>query len=302
MTAPSAPLDTAPLDTAPLDTASLDTASPDPGAPGARLDSTLVDLDRDVDQAEDEFARLELLLTEYAGLDDGPRRSALRERLVTGYLPLAQRLAWKYRDRGVQVEDLFQVASIGLLNAVDRFDPTQGSAFLSFALPTIQGEIRRYFRDRAWSMRVPRGLKDRHLAIAKATSELSADLNRAPRPSEIAAHLELSVEEVLEGLQAGEAYSSASLDEKLSAAGNGGYSLADVLGEADARLEMVEYRDTLRPLLEALPERERAIVMLRFFGEMTQSQIATEIGVSQMHVSRLLGQILSRFRQQLEQD
>jgi len=240
---------------------------------------------------------------EFTALEDGPRRSQLREQLVTGYLPLAQRLAWKYRDRGVQVEDLFQVASIGLLNAVDRFDPAQGSAFLSFALPTIQGEIRRYFRDRAWSMRVPRGLKDRHLAIAKATSELSSELNRAPRPSEIATHLDLTLDEVLEGLNAGEAYNSTSLDEKLSAAGDaGGYSLADMLGEADARLEMVEYRDTLRPLLEALPERERTIVMLRFFGEMTQSQIANEIGVSQMHVSRLLSQILSRFRQQLEQE
>lgn len=258
----------------------------------------------DLDQAgESEFHHLERLFVEFAGLEDGPRRDALRETLVTGYLPLAQRLAWKYRDRGVQVDDLFQVASIGLLNAVDRFSPEHGSAFLSFALPTIQGEIRRYFRDRAWSMRVPRGLKDRHLAIAKATSALSSELNRSPRPSELAAHLGLSLDEVLEGLHAGEAYSSSSLDEHLSAAnGPGGYSLADMLGEADARLEMVEYRDTLRPLLEALPERERSIVMLRFFGEMTQSQIATEIGVSQMHVSRLLSQILSKFRQQLEQD
>lgn len=267
----------------------------DPGEPAAAPD---------FERAPDtEFEHLESLFTEYAALEDGPERAALREKLVTGYLPLAQRLAWKYRDRGVQVEDLFQVASIGLLNAVDRFKPEQGSAFLSFALPTIQGEIRRYFRDRAWSMRVPRGLKDRHLAIAKATSTLSSELNRAPRPSEIAAHLELSLDEVLEGLHAGEAYSSTSLDEHLSASsGAGGYSLIDMLGEADARLEMVEYRDTLRPLLEALPERERTIVMLRFFGEMTQSQIATEIGVSQMHVSRLLTQILGRFRQQLEQD
>jgi RNA polymerase sigma-B factor len=286
-------------------TSSASTTAVDGATPPTEI-AHAPDLDQadDLDQSEDtEFQLLERLFTEYAGLDDGPRRSALRETLVTGYLPLARRLAWKYRDRGVQVEDLFQVASIGLLNAVDRFDPGHGSAFLSFALPTIQGEIRRHFRDRAWSMRVPRGLKDRHLAIAKATSVLSAELNRAPRPSEIAAHLELSLDEVLEGLHAGEAYSSASLDEQLSAAGDaGGHSLADVLGEADARLEMVEYRDALRPLLEALPERERTIVMLRFFGEMTQSQIATEIGVSQMHVSRLLSQILGRFRQQLEQD
>ena len=269
---------------------------------GPPLDVPPTPAENDLDDVpQSEFQHLEQLFAEYASLGDGPRRTALRDTLVTGYLPLAQRLAWKYRDRGVQVEDLFQVASIGLLNAVDRFKPEQGSAFLSFALPTIQGEIRRYFRDRAWSMRVPRGLKDRHLAIAKATSTLSAELNRAPRPSEIAAHLDLSLDEVLEGLHAGEAYSSTSLDEHLSASGGGGYSLGDMLGEADARLEMVEYRDTLRPLLEALPERERTIVMLRFFGEMTQSQIAAEIGVSQMHVSRLLSQILGRFRQQLEQ-
>lgn len=276
----------------------MKTASPSPTAVGGGEAAI------EIDEPEDtEFQKLEHLFTEYAGLGDGSRRSALRESLVTGYLPLARRLAWRYRDRGVQVEDLFQVASIGLLNAVDRFDPSHGSAFLSFALPTIQGEIRRYFRDRAWSMRVPRGLKDRHLAIARATSVLSAEMNRAPRPSEIATYLELSLDDVLEGLHAGEAYSSTSLDEQLSAVGEtGGYSLVDMLGEADARLEMVEYRDTLRPLLEALPERERTIVMLRFFGEMTQSQIAIEIGVSQMHVSRLLSQILGRFRQQLEQD
>jgi RNA polymerase sigma-B factor len=269
-----------------------------PSFTSSAADTEQTDLDRVPDT---EFEHLECLFVEYASLEEGPRRSALREELVTGYLPLARRLAWKYRDRGVHVDDLFQVASIGLLNAVDRFSPEHGSAFLSYALPTIQGEIRRYFRDRAWSMRVPRGLKDRHLAIAKASSTLAAELNRAPRPSEIATHLGLSLEEVLEGLHAGDAYNSTSLDEHLSASA-GGYSLADMLGEADARLEMVEYRDTLRPLLEALPERERTIVMLRFFGEMTQSQIAAEIGVSQMHVSRLLSQILGRFRQQLEQD
>ena len=250
-----------------------------------------------------EFEHLEPLFAGFAGSVDGPRRTQLRESLITGYLPLAGRLASKYHDRGVAVEDLLQVASIGLVNAVDRFDPQQGVPFIGFAIPTITGEIRRYFRDRTWSMKVPRGLKERHQAIAKATAVLAADLNRAPRPSEIAAHLNLSMDEVMDGLHAGDAYSSTSLDEPLSTVGGtGGYPLAEVLGEADAQLEMVEYRHTLRPLLEALPERERTIVMLRFFSEMTQSQIATEIGVSQMHVSRLLNQVLAKLRVQLEKD
>lgn len=244
-----------------------------------------------------EFEHLDPLFAEFAGSDDGSRRTRLRESLITGYLPVARRLAAKYHDRGVAGEDLLQVASIGLMNAVDRFDPTHGVPFLGFAIPTIQGEIRRYFRDRTWSMKVPRSLKERHQAITKATAVLSARLDRAPRPSEIGAHLQLSVDEVLDGLHAGEAYSSASLDEPLTAGeGTGGHPLAEILGEADAQLEVVEYRHTLRPLLETLSERERTIVMLRFFSEMTQSQIAAEIGVSQMQVSRLLTQVLIKLR------
>jgi RNA polymerase sigma-B factor len=199
----------------------------------------------------------------------------------------------------VPIDDLVQVASIGILKAVDRFDPAYGTAFLSYAIPTVQGEIRRYFRDRTWAMRVPRVLKERHLVLAEATSELSSRLNRAPRPSEIAAHLDMPLDEVVEGLHAGESYNSTSLDQRLTAS-EGATTLADTLGEADHRLEMVEYRDALRPLLDALPERERTIIMLRFFGEMTQSQIAQQIGVSQMHVSRLISQTLEKLRDQLE--
>ena len=243
---------------------------------------------------------LETLLREFSVLEPGPRRDQLRERLIVGYLPLARRLASRYRDRGVPVDDLVQIASIGILKAVDRFEPEYGNAFLSYAIPTVQGEIRRYFRDRTWAMRVPRVLKERHLVIAEATSELSSRLNRAPRPSEIAAHLDMPLDDVVEGLHAGESYNSTSLDQKLTAA-DGATTLADTLGEADSRLEMVEYRDALRPLLDALPERERAIIMLRFFGEMTQSQIAQQIGVSQMHVSRLISQTLTKLRGQLEQ-
>lgn len=238
---------------------------------------------------------------EFAGLDDGPRRRELRAMLVTGFLPLSRRVAVKFRERGVPVDDLVQVASVGLVNAVDRFDPGLGVPFLGFAIPTIQGEIRRHFRDQTWSMKISRGLKERHLAITKASAVLAARLNRAPKPSEVAAHLGLTTDEVMEGVHAGNAHSNASLDEPVSLVGDTrGTALAELLGEADARLEMVEYRHALRPLLEALPERERMVVMLRFFSEMTQSEIAAEIGISQMHVSRLLSRILSVLRRELE--
>lgn len=243
---------------------------------------------------------LEILLAEFSELEHGPERDRLRDRLVTGYLPVARRLAGRYRDRGVPIDDLAQVASIGLIKAIDRYEPGYDNGFLSYAIPTIQGELRRYFRDLTWSMRVPRALKERHLQITAATSELSARLNRAPRPSELAAHLNMPLDEVIEGLQVSESYNSTSLDQRLVSSQSGG-TLADVLGEADRRLELVEYRHAIRPLLAALPDRERSIIMMRFFAEMTQSQIAERIGVSQMHISRLISHTLARVRDQLEQ-
>jgi RNA polymerase sigma-B factor len=249
-----------------------------------------------------EYAHLAPLLAEFAELaDKDPRRAELRDRLVTGYLPVAQHIARRFAQRGVALDDLVQVGTVGLINAVDRYEYGRGPDFLAFAVPTIRGEIRRYFRDHAWAMRVPRRLKDLHISLNRASSELSQSLGRAPRPSELAAHLGLPVEEVLEGLEAAHAYRGESLDETLSNDSDS-TTLSEVLGEMDSALELTEYRHTLRPLLAELPERERSILMLRFFGDLTQSQIATHIGVSQMHVSRLLSQTLVQLRERMRAD
>ncbi|OZM73262.1 B/F/G family RNA polymerase sigma-70 factor [Amycolatopsis antarctica] len=234
--------------------------------------------------------------------EDDPRRARIRDDLVTGYLPLAQHVAQRFSGRGVAREDLIQVATVGVINAVDRFDPAHGSEFLSFAVPTVMGEVRRHFRDTGWMMRVPRRLKELHLALSNATTQLSQDLGRAPTPSELAKHLDLSQDEVFEGLEAGNAYNSASLDEMLSADVDD-VSLGDTLGEDDPALVDVENHEALQPLVRTLPERERRIIALRFVHNMTQTQIAERIGVSQMHVSRLLARSLTQLRKGLaEQD
>ncbi|WP_235022809.1 SigB/SigF/SigG family RNA polymerase sigma factor [Amycolatopsis alkalitolerans] len=228
----------------------------------------------------------------------GPRYEELRSRLVTEYLSVAEHIARRFGGRGETHDDLVQVARVGLINAVDRFDPGRGSDFLSFAVPTIMGEVRRHFRDASWSVRVPRRLKELHLQIGHASGELGQRLGRAPTPTEIARALNLSVDEVSEGLQAGNAYYAISVD-KPAGDENESASLADTLGEEDSGLESVENHEALQPLLQELPERERTILMLRFFGNMTQTQIAQRVGISQMHVSRLLAQTLEQLRDKL---
>ena len=246
---------------------------------------------------DSEYAHLEPLFVRFAELPpDDPERAGLRSQLVTGYLPVVRHIARRFSGRGEPADDLEQAGTVGLLGAVDRFDPTRGIDFLSFAVPTITGEIRRHFRDRTWSMRVPRRLKDLQAAISGAVGPLSQELGRAPRPSEIAARLGMPIEEVVEGLDAQQAYRSSSLDELVAGADT---PLTDTLGAADAELENVEYRQTLAPLLDELPARERTILVLRFFGNMTQTQIADRVGVSQMHVSRLLAQTLAQLRDKL---
>jgi RNA polymerase sigma-B factor len=196
-----------------------------------------------------EYDHLVPLLAEFADLaEDDPRRGALRDALVQGYLPVARHIARRFSNRGEPMDDLVQVATVGLINAVDRFQPDRGSDFFSFAVPTISGEVRRHFRDQGWSMRVPRRLKDLHVSINSVVSELSQGLGRAPRPSEIAARLDVPVSDVLEGLEAAQAYRSSSLDEMLSSA-TGGATLGDLLGEADAELERVDFQQALAPVL-----------------------------------------------------
>jgi len=224
-----------------------------------------------------------------------PRRDTLREQLVTGYLPLAEHVAQRFSGRGVAKEDLVQVARLGLVNAVDRFDPAKGAEFLAFAVPTVMGEVRRYFRDSGWVLRVPRRLKDLHMSISSASSTLSQRLGRAPTPSEIAEHVGLSSEQVQEGLEASNAYHSMSLDEVISSDSDD-LELGDTLGERDTAFEGVENHESLQPLLAGLPERERRIVVLRFTHNLTQTQIAERIGISQMHVSRLLSRTLRQLR------
>ncbi len=250
--------------------------------------------------SDSEYDHLTPLLEEYSALEpDDPRRERLRSELVRGYLPVAQHIARRFAHRGEPLDDLTQVATVGLINAIDRFSPEKGGEFFSFAVPTISGEVRRHFRDQSWSMRVPRRLKDMHVSINGAVSELSQTLGRAPRPSEIAQRLDLPVNEVLEGLEAAEAYRSSSLDEMLSSE-DGSATVGELVGEADDELDRVDYREALRPLLADLAPRERTIVMLRFFGNLTQTQIANEVGISQMHVSRLLAQTLTRLRDRLD--
>jgi RNA polymerase sigma-B factor len=246
-----------------------------------------------------DYQHLTPLFSELAELDPNhPKRAVLRERLVAAHLPLARNIARRFSHRGEPQDDLDQVATVGLINAVDRFEPGRGSDFLSFAIPTITGEVRRHFRDHAWAVRVPRRLKDLHVRLGSAISELSQRHGRAPTATELAEHLDLPREQVLEGLEAAGAYRSSSLDSLLDA-DRPGASLEDVVGVADAELDRVEYRTTLAPLLGRLPERERTILKLRFFAGLPQSQIAQQVGLSQMHVSRLLSRTLARLRHEL---
>lgn len=243
-----------------------------------------------------DYGHLAPLFDELATLEaDDPRRPELRDQLVAGHLPLAEHIAQRFSGRGVAKEDLVQVATVGLINAVDRFDAKRGADFLSFAVPTVMGEVRRHFRDTGWVIRVPRRLKELHLSISNASTQLAQQLGRAAKPSEIAGHLGISQEDVLEGLEAGNAYHSMSLDEAFSSETEN-LALGDTLGEEDSHLSEVENHESLKPLVRELPERERKILALRFVHNLTQTQIAQQIGVSQMHVSRLLARTLEYLR------
>jgi RNA polymerase sigma-B factor len=226
---------------------------------------------------------------------------AIREKLVEMHLPLVEHLARRFRNRGEPLDDLVQVATIGLIKSVDRFDPERGVEFSTYATPTIVGEIKRHFRDKGWAVRVPRRLQELRLSLTSATADLSQRLGRAPTVGELAEQLKLSEEEVLEGLESANAYSTLSLDVPEQGEQDSPV-VADSLGAEDEELEGVEYRESLKPLLAKLPPREKKILLLRFFGNMTQSQIAEEIGISQMHVSRLLARTLAQLRDDLMVD
>ena len=228
-------------------------------------------------------------------LDDGVERDRVRAELVSLHLPLVEHLARRFRNRGEPHDDLVQVGVIGLIKSIDRFECARGVEFSTYATPTVVGEIKRHFRDKGWSIRVPRRLQEMRLSLASATADLTQLLGRSPTVGELAEQLDVAEEEVLEGLESANAYSTLSLDAPESR-GEDGPSMADVLGTEDKELEQVEYRESLKPLLAALEPRDRRILSLRFFHQMTQSQIAREIGLSQMHVSRLLARTLNQLR------
>lgn len=242
------------------------------------------------------------LLAEFTELPEGdPRRSEIRDQLVTMHLPLVQHIARRYRDRGEPMDDLVQVATIGLIKAVDRFDPTRGAEFSTYATPTIIGEIKRHFRDRTWALKVPRRLQELSRQVAEQSDELGKTLRRSPTVRELAAAMEVGEQDILDALEARYAYATTSLDADRSDDSDGSHSLSDSMGLDDPAFAALEDREGLRPLLEALPERERRIIVLRFFANQSQSQIAEELGISQMHVSRLLARTLFSLRSELAQ-
>lgn len=225
-------------------------------------------------------------------------RQGARDELVQLHAPLVEHCARRFRNRGEPFEDLVQVGSIGLIKAIDRFDTDRGVEFSTYATPTIIGEIKRHFRDKGWAIRVPRRLQELRMHISAASAELNQSLGRSPTPSELADRIGCSVEEVIEGIESSNAYSTLSLDAGDSSE-DGAMTMLDTMGVDDAAIEHVELRESLKPLLEQLPAREKNILMLRFFKNMTQSQIAAEVGVSQMHVSRLLNKTLEHLREAL---
>jgi RNA polymerase sigma-B factor len=230
--------------------------------------------------------------TEYAQTGD----RALRDELVTAHLGLAEYLARRFSNRGEPLDDLVQVASLGLLKAVDRFDPDRGLEFSTYATPTIVGELKRHFRDKGWAVRVPRRVQELHLRLGSVVSQLSQELRRSPTIGEIARTARVSEEEVLEAIEAGHAYRFTSLDVPSGGDDENPTGLSAQLGQEDEELVGSEHRVTLSPLISQLPRREQMILHLRFFEGLTQSEIAGRLGISQMHVSRLLARSLSQLR------
>ncbi|HEV7629000.1 MAG TPA: SigB/SigF/SigG family RNA polymerase sigma factor [Streptomyces sp.] len=236
-----------------------------------------------------------------AGLPAGPEAQELREQLVAAWLPMAQRLARKFRNRGEPMEDLEQVAALGLFKAVDRFDPAEGAAFESYAIPTITGELKRHFRDYTWDVHVPRRVQNLRNRVRESIRTLSAE-GDPPTVAQVAEHSGLSEEDVQLGMEALGSYKSLSLDAPRGEEGDDDYSLLNCLGRTDPGFELALSREAVKPYLQRLPERERQILYLRFFRGQTQAQIAQQLGCSQMHISRLISRTCEQLRRQVEND
>jgi RNA polymerase sigma-B factor len=219
-----------------------------------------------------------------------------REELTERFIPLARDLALRYSYTDEPLDDLVQVASLGLLKAIDRYEPGRGTKFTSYAVPTILGELKRHFRDKGWALHVPRDLQERALSVSRATEKLAARLGRSPKAREIAAELDCSVESVLEASEAAGTYETASLDAPFSRGADEPTALVDLVGTDDAAFSLVETREVVAATWDALPEIEREVVRLRFVDDLTQREIGDKIGFSQMHVSRLLRRALARLQ------
>jgi RNA polymerase sigma-B factor len=228
---------------------------------------------------------------------DDPRYERLRSQIVARHMGLARRIARHYANRGEPTEDLEQAALVGLVKAINGFDPQLGGDFLAYARPMMTGEVKRHFRDLTWAVRVPRKVQEGRIELNHATGALSQRLGRQPAMQELAAELGISMDDLAELMEASAAYSALSLN--VPEGGDESFSLADTLGAVDDALDAVVDRESLHPLLDALPPRELRLLLLRFFGNLTQSQIAAEIGVSQMQVSRMLTATLGRLRASL---
>lgn len=246
-----------------------------------------------------EYADVSEMFLELKALAKGtPAYNRQRDAIFVRTLPIARHVSQRFRNRGEPENDLYQVACVGLVNAVNRFDPDRGDEFLSFAVPTIMGEVRRHFRDYGWSIKVPRRVKDLQVQLVKARDELTQRTGHAPTPSDLAGHLGIDRESVLDAIVAARSYSTASTDVAADPDGES-RSIANTLADIDSRYEKVVDIESVRPLIAALPDRHRRVLFLRFFEDMTQSQIAQRLGYSQMHVSRLLGQALDSLRSQI---
>lgn len=228
----------------------------------------------------------------------GHRAERLRERLVEMHRPLAMEIARRYRYRGEPLEDLLQAAYVGLMKAVNGFDPTLGHAFRGYAVVTMTGEVKRHFRDRTWAIRVPRVYQERRAELNRLVADLSQDLGRSPTVAELAAKMKITEEDVLLTLDASAAYSALSLDAPLGGEEDAA-ALGDLIPDEDDALGVLVDREAVKPLIDGLPAREKNILLLRFFGNMTQAEIAAEFGISQMHVSRILRKVLDRLRAEL---
>ena len=251
------------------------------------------ELTRDRIEARTELFRLRRLP------GDDPEYDGLREHVIAEYMSYARFVARRFRQRGEPAQDLEQVAYLGLVKAVDNFDPDYGTTFLTYATPIISGEIKRHFRDTTWDLHVPRRMQELSAAVRAAQQELTQQLGAVPSAEQVAQYLDLPLEEVVEAYEAVAAYHAASLDMPVIPAEGDSATLGDLLGDEDPGIDLVVDREALKPLLARLSRRDKLILLMRFFRNMSQAEIGDELGVSQMQVSRLLSQILDGLRRRL---